>query len=84
MHIAEKYTEDPSLSRQFDMRSEAVSKGKWELGVPQFPDLAVAGLVAFDGRGITELLLSANGKSHRPVVEMELDSISECQGSGWK
>lgn len=58
------------------------------MGLPQLLHLAIAGLVAFDGRGITELLLgdciSGHGRSHGPVVEVELESISESQGSGWK
>ena len=89
VHIAEKYIEKPPATvRQFEMRSEAVSRRNGSLGLLQFPHLAVGGLVAFNGRGITELPLddciSGRGRSHRPVVEMELESISEFRGSGWK
>lgn len=58
------------------------------VGLPDFPHLAVSRLVVFNGRGILELLLgdciSHHGRSHRPVVEIGLEHISESGGFVWK
>lgn len=58
------------------------------VGLPQIRHLAVSDLVAFNGRGILELLLgdciSHHGRSHGPVVEIDLEHISESRGFVWK